>query len=102
MRPVAPPKKLPIDRAPVETSKGSWGIFVDHVVKTSQGQNVLVRMILEQMIDDERFRMRKVEAMVNARDAHDPNSVPRIVRRIRSWIESTEGDGFVDITENSD
>jgi hypothetical protein len=101
MRPAALPKKLPIDLTTVETSKGSWGIFVDHVVETHEGRNVLVRLILEQMIDDERVRMRKVEVIVNTLDAHDPDLVDGIARRIRTWIESTEGDGFINITEQS-
>lgn len=99
--PIPPPKKLPLDMTKVETSKGCWGLFIETVIDTQAGRNLLVRVILEQMIDNERFRMRNLEIIVNTRDAYDPDSAPQIANRIRQWIESTEGDGFIDL-ERSD
>lgn len=93
------PQELPVDLTVVDTSKGSWGIFVQTVVETQAGHNLLVRIILEQSIDDERFRMRRLEIAVSADDARDPDRVPHIANRIRDWIQSTEGDGFIDMID---
>lgn len=101
MRPVLPPKKLPIDLVRIETSKGNWGIFVESVVETRAGHNLLVKLILEQAIDDEHFRMRNLEVIANARVARDPDRAQDIAGRIKDWIESTEGDGFVDFDKPS-
>jgi len=56
-------------------------------------------MILEQRIDDEHFRMRELSIAVKASDARDPDRSMFLTNRIRSWIESTEGDGFIDMVE---
>jgi hypothetical protein len=82
----------------VDTAKGAWGIFVDHSVETREKRNLLVRIILEQMIDDERFRMRNLEMIVDAKKANDPDFASNIAEGIGRWIETTDGDGFIDLT----
>jgi hypothetical protein len=101
MHPIPPPKKLPIDLTSVETAKGSWGIFVENIVETRAGQNLLVKIILEQTVDDEKFRMRNLEILVNAQAARDSDHASDIAGQIKCWIESTDGDGYVDIANLS-
>ena len=97
MRLSLPPKKLPIDRERIQTQKGTWLVAVETVAESSS-TNVLVRIVLEQAIDDEHFRTRQLGMIVNAREARNPDSVQSLANRILNWIESTEGDGFIDAT----
>jgi hypothetical protein len=97
-RPHAPPKKLPIDLTVVDTATDGWLIAVETVAETERTANLLLGVILEQNIDDEKFRMRRLGVMINARDAHDSDKCPGVLDRIRKWIEATEGDGFLDAT----
>ncbi len=98
-RPQAPPKKLPIDLTVVESSKGGRLIAVETIVETISNGGLLLKMILEQRIDDEHFRMLELSIAVKASDARDPDRSMFLTNRIRSWIESTEGDGFTDMVE---
>jgi len=91
---------LPIDLMGIETAKGHWGIFVEHVAETQGGRNLLVKIIVEQSIDDEHFRMRNLEIALNAKDARDPDRASDIAKRIVLWIETTDGDGFIDCSNS--
>ncbi len=61
--------------------------------------NLLLKLILEQSIDDEHFRMRQLGVKVKAVDARDADRSLPLVNRIRVWIDSAEGDGFIDMVE---
>jgi hypothetical protein len=100
-RPQAPPKKLPIDLAVVDTARGGWLIAVETIAQTEGTANLLLGIILEQNIDNERFRMRRLGVMVDTREAHDPDKCSSLLDRIRKWIEASEGDGFLDLTRTS-
>jgi hypothetical protein len=77
----------------VNTSKGEWGIFVQSVVEAQNGRNVFVTLILEQSIDDKHIRERKLEMMASPSELLSPSGRTDILNRIRTWIETTEGDG---------
>ena len=99
---ITPPKKLPIDLTTVDSSKGAWLIAVESVAETRTKDNLLVNMVLEQVIDEgERFRVRSLGMLLPRRDALDPDRSQNVVSRIRQWIDSTEGDGSVDLTQRS-
>ncbi len=76
-------------------------VAVETIVETKETTNLLLGIILEQSIDDERFRMRKVSVIVDAGEAHDPDKCPSLLGRIGKWIEATQGDGFLDLTQPS-
>jgi len=80
----------------VDTSKGEWGIFVQSVVDSQGGQNFFLTMILEQNIDDEHIRTRKLGMQVSATELVSPSGRSGILNQIRTWIETTDGDGFLD------
>jgi hypothetical protein len=100
-RPQAPPKKLPIDLTVVDTADGGWLVAIGTIAETGGAANLLLGIILEQSIDDEKIRMRKLSVIVDAREARDPDRVPDLLGRIRTWIEATQGDGFLDLTQPS-
>ena len=94
-----PPQKLPIDLERIDTRKGTWLVAVETISETKSGENLLVRIVLEQSVDDAHFRMRTLELIVRARDARDPDRKQDIARWICGWIESTEGNGHIDLTQ---
>jgi hypothetical protein len=100
-RPEDPPKKLPIDLVVVDTTDGGWLIAIETIVATEGAENLLLGIILEQSINDQRFRMRKLGIIVSVRSAHDPDRIPILLGRIRDWIETTQGDGFLDLTQST-
>jgi hypothetical protein len=93
-----PTKELSIDLTEMETSKGSWLIAVENVVKTQADGNLLLKIVLEQGTDEEHFRSRELGMLLPLRRAVDPDHCPSLISQIRGWIDSTEGDGFVDLT----
>jgi hypothetical protein len=95
------PKKLPIDLARIETHKGGWLVAVEKIAETEAGDNLLLKIILEQSIDEEHFRTRELGMKISAYEARNPDRLPHILSRIRDWIESTEGDGFIEIADQS-
>jgi hypothetical protein len=80
----------------VDTSKGVWGIFVQSVVEPQNRENLFVALILEQNIDDEHIKSRKLKILVSASDLQSPSGLSGILNQIRTWIDITEGDGFLD------
>jgi hypothetical protein len=98
LRPHGPPKQLPIDLEIIETSKGRWLIAVETIVETMADGNLLLKLILEQSIDDEHLRMRELGVKIKFIDARDPDRSATSLTRIRDWIESTEGNGFIDMS----
>ncbi len=85
----------------VETTKGEWGIYVQSVVRAQHNDNLFLGIILEQSVDYERFRMRKLEMLVFAQELASPAGLERMLDHIRNWIDSTEGDGFLDLVSKS-
>jgi hypothetical protein len=99
LRPHGPPKQLPINLSTVDTSKGTWLIAVETIAETLAHGNLLLNVVLEQRIDDEHFRTRELGIKVRAVDARDADRSVLLLNRIRNWIETTEGDGFVDMVD---
>ena len=82
----------------IDTSKGKWLIAVYSGAEAQTGDTILLKLILEQTIDKgEHFRARELGMIVLAPELHDPGLFADVVNRIRHWIETTEGDGFLDV-----
>jgi len=102
-RPEAPLRKLPIDLARIESAKGLWLVAVDSVAETIAGTTLLVgitleQIVLEQTVDDQSFQVRRLEAMVDCNAAREPENGKELLDRIRKWIETADGNGFLDLT----
>ena len=93
-----PPKKLPIDLTTVDTSNGAWLIAIESVEETRADGNLLVKITLEQSIGEERFRTRELGMLLRRSEAVDPRHSAELISRIRLWIDSTEGNGYLDLT----
>jgi hypothetical protein len=56
-----------------------------------------LKLILEQSIDEEHFRSRELGMLVLTSKLYDPDLFGGVVNQIRHWIETTEGDGFLEL-----
>jgi hypothetical protein len=99
-RPQLPITKLPIDLARLETAKGHWLVAVDSVAETIAGNTLLVGIILEQHIDDESATNRRLELMIYRNTAEEPENGKELLDQICKWIETTDEDGFLDLTKS--
>jgi hypothetical protein len=59
---------------------------------------VLLKLVLEQSIDEEHFTARELGPSVLASDLYSSDRLPSLLHEIRHWLETTEGDGFLDLT----
>lgn len=91
------PHDIPLDLAKIDTGKGTWLVAVANVTETQGGKNLLLKLILEQRIDEETFRSRDLGLMVPAALILDPETLSQVIEGIRTWIETIEGDGFLDL-----
>jgi hypothetical protein len=56
-----------------------------------------LKLILEQGINEEHFRTRRLAIQVLARQLYDPDLFAEVVGKIRHWIETSEGDVFLEL-----
>jgi hypothetical protein len=91
------PEELPLHLSKIETSQGGWRIAVYSVAQVQAGDALLLKLILEQSVDEEHFRTRELGMLVLASKLYDPDLFGDLVNQIRHWIETTEGDGFLEL-----
>ncbi len=91
------PQQLALHLAKVDPADGTWLIAVASVSETQSGKDVLLKLVLEQNIDEETVRSRELGLVVSAAVILDPETCADVVDRIRKWIETTDGDGFLDL-----
>jgi hypothetical protein len=94
---LALPAELPLHLAKMDTGNGVWLIPVANIVETQSGRNLLLKLILEQSVDEETLRSRELSLMAPAAVILDTETSGQIIDRIRDWIEKTDGDGFLDL-----
>jgi hypothetical protein len=94
-------KAKDIDLHVLDTSKGRWGIFVQAAIDTEGNGNIFLKTILEQEINDEKIRMRTLEILVLELDLTNSIQRNKVLDQIRTWIDTTEGDGFLDLTSRA-
>jgi hypothetical protein len=93
-------EELPLHFAKMDTSSGMWLIAVANVRETQSGQNLLLKLRLEQSVDDEIFGSRELSVMAPAAVILEAETCAQVIDRIRDWIEKTEGNGFLDLVRN--
>jgi hypothetical protein len=93
------PEELPLHLSRIETSQGRWLVAVYSVAEAQAGGTLLLKLILEQSIDEEHFRARELGIQLLASKLYDPDLFADVVSQIRHWIETTEGDGFLELSE---
>lgn len=93
------PEEVPLHLKVIETSTDGWLIDVRSVAETSEPSSLLISLILETNIDGdgERIRTRELGIVVPASRLYDPDQLRDVVKQIRYWIETMEGNGFLDL-----
>jgi hypothetical protein len=94
------PEELALHRARFTTSAGEWLIVVDNVKQTQGNDNLLLNLILEQGVEEELLPSRKLGLVFPAAVALDPETSAQVIDQIREWIETTDGDGFLDLVHH--
>ena len=92
------PQEIPIHRSQISTSVGTWLCDVQSAIQTQDGKSVLLKVLLEQSIDEERTQTRALEVIMPSSFLHDPEISPDLIDRVKTWIENTEEDGYLDLT----
>jgi len=95
------PEELWLHQARLTTANGEWVVAVHDVTKTQGEDNLLLNLVLEQPVDEVSVRSRELGLIVSAAVIFDPETSPQIIDRIRGWIETTDGDGFLDLVQHS-
>jgi len=85
----------------VDTSKGRWGVFVQSVVKAQDNDNLFLRIVLEQNIDDEHIKMRRLDLLVFSPELASHAGLATVLDQIRNCIDTTDGDGSLDLVSKS-
>ncbi len=93
-------EELPLHFTKIETSSGVWLIAVANVMENQSGQNLLLKLTLEQSVNDDTFGSRELSAIAPAAVMFEPETYAQVIDRIRDWIEKTEGDGFLDLVRH--
>jgi len=96
------PEEVPFHRTRIDTSDGGWLIAVDSAAKTQGSDIVLLKLITEQSIDEEHLRTRELGVRMFVSELDSPELFEGILTRLRRWVETNEGDGFLDLTRRSD
>jgi hypothetical protein len=81
----------------LETRKGPWLIRVDAVMAADDSANVSLQLLFCKLNEDEPSETRRLYAVVPASHLEIPQERVLIADQIRHWIESTEGNGFLDL-----
>ena len=84
----------------IDTSKGSWEIFVQSVLEAVNRHQFFVTLILERNIDDEHIESRRLKLSVLVSELTTPTGRIGILSSIRNWIETSEGDGAINSLES--
>jgi hypothetical protein len=96
------PEQLPLHLSTIDGAEGDWIVAVRSALKSQSGDTILLRQTLEQQIDEEHFRTRELGMTVYAPELYDPDVLGELHGRVSHWIETTEGDGFLDLTHGAD
>jgi hypothetical protein len=91
------PRQNPLDYNVLGTSKGRWLIRVSAVMAADESDNLALQLLLQNLEDDKTSGQRHLYVVVAASDLEIPQERVLIADRIRHWVESTEGNGFLDL-----
>ncbi len=91
------PEDVPFHRNVLGSNKGTWIIHVESVQPASDHQNLVVDLLVRRASYPQAVE-RRLRAEVMQRSFSTPGERERMAIEIRGWIESTDDDGFLDLT----
>ena|ERR1700756_736072 len=90
-------ERVSLDRNVLGTAKGSWLIHVNSVLTAKESDNTSLQLVLENLSDDAQTENRRLYLVVPASHLGIPQERVAIAHRIRGWVETTSGNGFLDL-----
>lgn len=91
------PANVSIHKMKIDASDRVWFVAVADVMEDQNGGNLLLKLTLERNIDEEVPVSRELSLVAPAAVILETETSSEVADRIRSWIETTEGDGFLDL-----
>jgi hypothetical protein len=86
-----------LDRNVLGTPKGPWLIHVNAVLTAKESDNASLQLVLKNLSGEARSENRRLYLVVPASHLEIPQECVTIARRIRRWVETTSGNGFLDL-----
>jgi len=86
-----------LDRHVIGTAKGEWLIRVNAVLETEDADNAALQLVLENVSKETGSANRRLYLVVPTLTLEIPQERVAIARRIRRWVETTSGNGFLDL-----
>lgn len=90
-------EQVSLDRNVLGTAKGPWLIHVNAVLTAKESDNASLQLVLENLSDEARSQNRRLYLVVPAPSLEIPQERVAIAHRIRRWVETTSGNGFLDL-----
>jgi predicted ABC-type ATPase len=91
------PQQNPLHYNVLGTSKGRWLIRVNAVMAAEESDNLALQLVLRNLEEDSGAETRRLYAVVHESHLNIPQERVLIADRIRQWIETTHGNGFLDL-----
>jgi hypothetical protein len=97
---LAHPHQIPLDFNVVDTNQGNWLIRVNAVMAAEESENLALQLVLQNLEEEKSWESRRLYAVIPASDLDNPQQRVLIADRIRHWIETTHGNGFLDLASS--
>lgn len=91
------PEQVSLDRNVLGTAKGPWLIHVNAVLTAKDSDKASLQLVLENLSEESRSENRRLYLVVTASHLEIPQERVTIAHRIRRWVETTSGNGFLDL-----
>jgi hypothetical protein len=66
----------------------------------AESENVALQLVLQNLEEERAWESRRLYAVIPASDLDNPQQRVLIADRIRHWIETTHGNGFLDLASS--
>lgn len=94
------PQHNPLDYNVLGTTKGRWLIRVNAVMAAEESDSLSLQLVLQNLEEGRSSEIRRLYAVVHAPHLDIPQERVLIADRIRHWIETTQGNGFLDLASS--
>ena len=96
---ILPVESVPLNGSVLGTAKGTWVIHVDEAVRVEGTPTVLLNVTLrrEARNPDDVILTRRVGLLLPSCALDEFRLREAVACDIRGWLESTDGDGFLDL-----
>lgn len=88
---------IPFHRNVLATANGPWLIRVNAVLSAKESDNASLQLVLENLSDEPRSKDRRLYLIVSSSRLEIPQERVTIAHRIRRWLETSSGNGFLDL-----